>query len=46
MTGILRHRVEPVIREAIDEQVEKRRSERRLNDAFERNKGAYEVLAK
>ena len=42
--------VSQVIRDAIDEQIEKRRNDedfqRRLNDAFERNKAAFELLAK
>lgn len=42
--------VSQLIRDAIDEQIEKRRNDedfqRRLNDAFERNKAAFELLAK
>jgi predicted transcriptional regulator len=42
--------VSQVIRDAIDEQIEKRRNDkefqRRLNDAFERNKAAFDLLAK
>jgi predicted transcriptional regulator len=42
--------VSQVIRDAIDEQIEKRRNDpdfqRRLDEAFERNKAAFELLAK
>jgi predicted transcriptional regulator len=42
--------VSQVIRDAIDEQIEKRRNDKdfqkRLNDAFARNKAAFELLAK
>jgi predicted transcriptional regulator len=42
--------VSQVIRDAIDAQIEKRRNDeefqRRLNEAFERNKAAFELLAK
>jgi predicted transcriptional regulator len=42
--------VSQVIRDAIDEQIEKRRNDKdfqkRLNEAFERNKAAFELLAK
>ena len=50
MTGMARDRFEPVIRDAIDEQIEKRRNDtdfqRRLNEVFERNQAAFALLAK
>lgn len=42
--------VSQIIRDAIDEQIEKRRNDpafqQRLDEAFERNKAAFELLAK
>lgn len=42
--------VSQIIRDAIDEQIERRRNDKdfqqRLNEAFERNKAAFELLAK
>lgn len=42
--------VSQVIRDAIDEQIEKRRNDKdfqkRLNDVYERNKAAFDLLAK
>jgi predicted transcriptional regulator len=42
--------VSQIIRDSIDDQIEKRRNDkafqRRLSEAFERNKAAFELLAK